>query len=125
MKAGIACMCNTHLEDEGETLMSIETSGHKVREEYLTIVAYILPHIHEAICRIDDITRIPKDTPDFTLRERETLKWAYEGKTAWEIGVILSISERTVKFHLNNIYKKLDVTNRLQAIAKAIRYGLV
>lgn len=125
MKAGIACRCNAYREDDIETLMSIETSGYKLREEYFAIIAYILPHLHEAICRIDKTVQDPENLPNFTLRERETLKWAYEGKTAWEIGVILSISERTVKFHLNNIYKKLDVTNRLQAIAKAIRYGLV
>jgi len=125
MKSGIACARNASVGENVDTLMSLETKGYKAGEEYLAIVAYILPHLHEAIDRIDKADQIPEDIPDFTLRERETLKWSYEGKTAWEIGVILSISERTVKFHLKNIYKKLNVTNRPQAVAKAIRYGIV
>ena len=76
-------------------------------------------------CTLEANSQIPNEIPKFTVREKETLKWAYEGKTAWEIGIILSISERTVKFHLNNIYQKLNVTNRSQAVAKAIRYGIV
>jgi DNA-binding CsgD family transcriptional regulator len=125
MKAGIACSRNASFGESVDTLMSLETYGYKVGEEYLAIVEYILPHLHEAIGRIDIANQIPKDLPNFTLRERETLKWSYEGKTAWEIGIILSISERTVKFHLKNIYQKLNVTNRSQAVAKAIRCGVV
>lgn len=125
LKEGVTYSSHTRQEDKVDTLMSLETSGHKVDEEYLAIVEYILPHIHEVIVRIDETVRVPEALPDLTARERETLKWAYEGKTAWEIGVILSISERTVKFHLNNIYKKLNVKNRSQAVAKAARYGIV
>lgn len=125
MKAGIACMNNANPGENVDTLMAFETNGYKVGEEYLAIVAYILPHLHEAINRIDKAAQIPKDLPNFTLREKETLKWSYEGKTSWEIGIILSISERTVKFHLKNIYQKLNVTNRSQAVAKAIRCGVV
>jgi LuxR family quorum sensing-dependent transcriptional regulator len=52
-----------------------------------------------------------------TDREREVLAWASEGKTAWEIGRILSLSQRTVEWHLRQACKKLGATNRLQAIA--------
>jgi len=96
-----------------------------VYDEYLSVTEYILPHIHEAIVGIDEIAQIPNDVPSFTVREMEALKWAYEGKTSWEIGIILLISERTVKFHLKNIYQKLNVTNRSQAVAKVIRYGIL
>jgi DNA-binding CsgD family transcriptional regulator len=60
-----------------------------------------------------------------TPRERDVLLWASEGKSAWEIGRILSITERTAKFHLSNIYRKLDVHTRTQAVANAIRYGIL
>ncbi|VAX12273.1 hypothetical protein MNBD_GAMMA24-451 [hydrothermal vent metagenome] len=125
LKEGVTHSNHTRQQDKADTLMSLETSGHKVDDEYLAIIEYILPHIHEVIVRIDGTARIPEDLPELTARERETLKWVYEGKTAWEIGVILSISERTVKFHLKNIYEKLDVKNRSQAVAKAVRYGIV
>lgn len=47
-----------------------------------------------------------------TPAELEILRWASEGKTVWEISQIRATSEATVKFHLRNIYGKLEVTNR-------------
>lgn len=64
------------------------------------------------------------DKNTLTKREKDVLCWAAEGKTAWEIGAILSISERTVKFHLSNIYRKLGVHTRAQALMTAIRNDL-
>ncbi len=52
-----------------------------------------------------------------TGREREVLAWASEGKTSWEIGCILNLSQRTVEWHFSQACKKLGATNRLQAIA--------
>ena len=60
-----------------------------------------------------------------TITEMEVLKWAKEGKTVWEISTIRGVSESTVKFHFQNIYKKLDVNNRVHAIAKAIHLGVI
>lgn len=60
-----------------------------------------------------------------TKRENESLLWAAEGKTTWEISQILNCSERTVFFHLNNATKKLDAANRYQAISKAILLGYI
>ncbi|MGY2377669.1 response regulator transcription factor [Pseudomonas sp. SDO524_S393] len=59
-----------------------------------------------------------------TPTELEILRWASEGKTVWEISQIRATSEATVKFHLRNIYGKLEVTNRVQAINEAARQGL-
>ncbi|KAB0569675.1 response regulator transcription factor [Pseudomonas sp. R11F] len=59
-----------------------------------------------------------------TPAELEILRWASEGKTVWEISQIRATSEATVKFHLRNIYGKLDVTNRVQAMNEAARQGL-
>lgn len=58
-------------------------------------------------------------------REVECLQWAAAGKTAWETGVILDITERTVVFHLCNATQKLSASNKQQAIARAIALGLV
>ncbi|AUG09087.1 response regulator transcription factor [Pseudomonas sp. S09G 359] len=59
-----------------------------------------------------------------TPTELEILRWASEGKTVWEISQIRATSEATVKFHLRNIYGKLDVNNRVQAMNEAARLGL-
>lgn len=56
-----------------------------------------------------------------TRREADVLYWVTQGKTDWEISIILSISERTVNKHLEQIYRKLGVNNRTSATAIAIQ----
>jgi transcriptional regulator EpsA len=58
-------------------------------------------------------------------RELEIMRWVRGGKTNQEIGTILDISAFTVKNHLQRIFRKLDVLNRAQAVAKLERVGLV
>lgn len=59
-----------------------------------------------------------------TPREKEVLCILTTGCTNKEIAQALFISEKTVKSHLNSIFKKLNVTRRLQAILQAIEQGL-
>ncbi|MEQ8509500.1 MAG: autoinducer binding domain-containing protein [Rhodospirillaceae bacterium] len=66
----------------------------------------------------------PKPVP-LTDREIEILRWTAEGKTAWEIGSILTISERTVNFHLQNAMGKFGVHNKTHAASKAMSSGLL
>ncbi|HEY8616096.1 helix-turn-helix transcriptional regulator [Phenylobacterium sp.] len=58
-----------------------------------------------------------------TSRQVEILTWVTEGKSAWEIGMILGISGRSVDGHLRRIYARLDVRTRLQAVLKAQDLG--
>jgi DNA-binding CsgD family transcriptional regulator len=58
-------------------------------------------------------------------RELDCLKWTAEGKTAWEASVILGITERTVRFHLNAAREKLQCTTTAQAIAKAVKENMI
>lgn len=58
-----------------------------------------------------------------TAREREIISWIAGGKTAWDIGVILHISENTVKKHMMSAMQKLNVSTRAQAVAESIRRG--
>jgi DNA-binding CsgD family transcriptional regulator len=58
-------------------------------------------------------------------REKEVLDWLQQGKSSWEVSVILAISESTVNFHVSNIKRKLGATNRAQALAIAARLGLL
>jgi LuxR family quorum-sensing system transcriptional regulator SolR len=67
----------------------------------------------------------PKMSVTLTTREREVLRWTGEGKTSYEIGKILGISERTVNFHINNVLLKLTATNKVQAVVKAVATGLI
>lgn len=64
-------------------------------------------------------------TVTLTSKEAECLCWCKEGKTNWEIGEILSISEKTVEFHLGNAMRKLGATNRITAVIMGIKRGLI
>ncbi|MBL4910353.1 MAG: helix-turn-helix transcriptional regulator [Alteromonadaceae bacterium] len=66
---------------------------------------------------------ITKNQFDITARELECIKWAADGKTSWEISQILSISQRTVDFHLANCINKTNSSNRQQAIVKFVLNG--
>ena len=61
---------------------------------------------------------------NLTPREKEVLGFLTKGITNKEIANSLFISEKTVKAHLNSIFKKLNVTRRLQAILYAISRGM-
>ncbi len=60
------------------------------------------------------------DEVHLTSREREALTWVAEGKSDWEIAVILGLSETTVRFHVDNARKKLGAVNRAQAVARLV-----
>ena len=55
----------------------------------------------------------------------ESLRWTMEGKTAWEGGHVLGISERTAALHVNNATHKLGCVNKHQAVLKALRLPTV
>lgn len=82
-------------------------------------------HVHEAVKRVIDISAILNLKDPLTERERDCLLWTAEGKTSWETAKILRISERTVKFHLQNACEKLNACNRTHAIARAVSTGLI
>lgn len=63
--------------------------------------------------------------PDISSREIDCLHWAARGKSNREIGDILGVSENTVRFHLKNVFRKLGVTSRSQAVSEALRAGLI
>ena len=95
---------------------------------------YLLPHIDAALRQIaqlpDRTTReaneveendaeLLRDNPfGMSHRELEIMDWVRRGKTNQEIGMILDISAFTVKNHLQRIFRKANVLNRAQAVAK-------
>ncbi|WP_321810545.1 MULTISPECIES: LuxR family transcriptional regulator [unclassified Burkholderia] len=67
----------------------------------------------------------PEYAVELTAREREALQWSAAGKTYSEIGKIMSVDERTVKFHLVNAMRKLNSANKTEAAVKAAMLGLL
>ncbi|MBD0315933.1 MAG: hypothetical protein ICV75_04500 [Nitrospiraceae bacterium] len=87
-----------------------------------SMMQILAPHFHLAYMRAttwSETSRPVPKRPELTGREEEIMRWVAEGKTNWEISVILHVSLNTVKFHLKNIYQKLGgVENRWSAVAQ-------
>jgi DNA-binding CsgD family transcriptional regulator len=81
--------------------------------------------LHLTFSHIFDNTQSEINHGVLSSREIEVLNWLKQGKSSWDISVILGISKRTVNFHVYNIIQKLGATNRTQAVAVATRLGLI
>jgi DNA-binding NarL/FixJ family response regulator len=68
---------------------------------------------------------VSADHADLTKREREILRLAAEGHSNAQLARMLWVTEQTVKFHLSNVYRKLNVSNRTEAARWAQVHGLV
>ena len=93
-----------------------------VRQQMMELM-YISVHVFERLAEIRNID--VKQTDTLTDREIDCLNWTAAGKTSAEIADILGLSEHTVNHYLNRAAKKLDTVNRTQAVAKALRVGLI
>jgi DNA-binding CsgD family transcriptional regulator len=82
-------------------------------------------HAQDAALRILVPTSVDPRVPSLTPRELEALRWTMEGKTAWEVGDVLGIAERTAVLHVSNATHKLGCVNKHQAVLKALRLGLL
>ena len=105
-----------------DSFSSVERSAMAVVLPYIdTALRQVthLPHQNNRRRRSADLEPLVVD-PDFNLTERESevLHWVALGKTNPEIAMILDISAFTVKNHMQRVFKKLDVSNRAQAVSK-------
>jgi transcriptional regulator EpsA len=91
-----------------------------------SMLAMLLPYVDTALRQVSHLPVQHPDQPPqadesfdkgLTSREVEIMNWVKLGKTNHEIGMILDISEFTVKNHLQRIFRKLDVINRAQAVS--------
>lgn len=90
----------------------------------LPLIHLLTSFIHESVRRIVSVDSFSSAGKELSRREAECLLWTSEGKTSWETSVIMGVSERTIVFHLQNVTKKLNVKNRVQAVARAAMLGL-
>ena len=63
--------------------------------------------------------------PSLTARERDALALVADGKTDWEVSVILGVSEATARFHIDNGRRKLGAVTRAQAVARMANRRLI
>lgn len=77
------------------------------------------------LSHVGGIMRGENKEDELTSRELDVLRLMSKGLRNKEIATELFITERTVKFHANSIYQKLDVNGRTEAVSRAIQRGLV
>ena len=101
-------------------------SGNSLKPDLRTeiILSRAIPHLHQSLkCVLSNDNK--KDIVHLTAKEKEILKWLKQGKDAWDISKILAVSLDTVEYHIENIFQKLDVVNRHQAVAVAGERGII
>jgi LuxR family quorum sensing-dependent transcriptional regulator len=89
--------------------------GHGVKPALHLMSLYVHNRIRSLLDTSEQVSQV------LTPREREVLQWTASGKSSWEIGIILSISERTVNFHIGTAMRKMDSVNRTAAVVAALR----
>jgi DNA-binding CsgD family transcriptional regulator len=101
-------------------------TGEKIKNEPRTkaIIHYIVPYLSIALQNTISC-RTKVDTQFLSQSELEVLKWLKEGKSSWEVSIILNRSERAVNFHINNILRKLNAANRAHAVAIGLANKLI
>jgi len=107
------------------------TGGAELAQAIRTVQAgktALDPHIaHKVVERLTHRQRYQGDgmTEGLTEREMEVLQAVAQGKSNREIGETLFISPHTVQVHVRNIFSKLDVNNRIEVVAYAVRQGWI
>lgn len=110
-------------------IFSISTDLHNkdyddLWKQHSHLIHILALHAHEAI--VANIYQPPAQSfISLYPRERECLLWTARGKTAWEIGQVLKLSEETVATYLKAATKKLGANNKQHAVVKAIVLGII
>jgi two-component system NarL family response regulator len=70
-------------------------------------------------------TTEPHPCQELTARQRQVLEMVAEGMSYKEIGAVLHVSENTVKYHMREIFQRLNAKNREQVVVHTLRSGMV
>lgn len=102
-----------------EALGEAEMQQKNVRLAWLTQIA------HLAMTRVLVKKLIPEANVRLSSQETTVIRWTADGKTTAEISVIMGLSVRTVTFHIGNVVKKLNASNKTAAAVRAAVLGML
>jgi DNA-binding CsgD family transcriptional regulator len=119
MEYGCSVYDNSETKD-AMFLISFSSKTKQVDKRTEVLSGLIISHLMLTRKRLDMLNLVNS----LSRRESDVAEWIVDGKTNWEISKILNISESTVKYHVKNIFEKLQVPNRQQAVSVllAVRY---
>jgi LuxR family transcriptional activator of conjugal transfer of Ti plasmids len=105
-----------------EAVPELERIVQDAKDVLQTMSVACHAHVH---ARFTDVSSGIETNVPLTQRERQCLAWASSGKTREETAMIMSVSDRTVRFHLDNARQKLGASTITHAVALAMRRGLL
>ena len=105
---------NSNVEDVIQSVEDVMDGGASLDPQVANMVLNAFPK-----------GNTPKQEHDLTEREIEVLQHLSDGKIIKEISDLMNLSSHTVKFHVANTYKKLNVQSQAGAVAKGIRKGII
>lgn len=114
------------LADEGEDIYRLSKSYKKensIKDEFLNKVIDASKEM--ALMYPKYLKKYKEDTPRLTKKEKEILLLLADGRNNVEIAEFLDNTQNTIKHHLKNIYMKLNVSNRVDAVNVAKREQLI
>lgn len=94
-------------------------------KENLDVLTLLATQFKNSYSRFVDAADPAGSAYHLTRREKEVLTWCYAGKSSWDIGELLGVSESVVNFHIKNAKNKLDCSTRIACVLKATRLGLI
>ncbi|RWI72003.1 MAG: LuxR family transcriptional regulator [Mesorhizobium sp.] len=99
-----------------------QSSDCELQNRAITYLQMAALRFHLMVTKLDTTT-----ASEYNLSEREIecIDLVSKGKSSWEIGVMLEVSQYTVDFHLKNVMRKLDSTSRTLAAVKALKLGII
>jgi len=131
------CM-QTVFEDDDKIFSSLcnGASGYVLKsappEDFLRAIrdvasggTFFTPSVAKRVLTFFHQQKVEPDFIQLTAREKEILKWLVEGLSYKEMADRLSLSYHTIHTHLKNIYEKMHVNSKGEAISKAMRSKLV
>jgi DNA-binding CsgD family transcriptional regulator len=96
----------------------------KLRKNVITELQTAAVSLHDTVMQSDTLGYALR-RPQLSSRECEVLQWTAAGKSQIDIGVILTISSRTVEVHLRSARSKLSALSTPQAVGRAIGMGFI
>jgi LuxR family quorum-sensing system transcriptional regulator CciR len=123
---GFTVPSNVPGEFQGSCTFAV-APGRTLNEDGLYLARLIGPDIFHAARKLVGMAQLVErmETSHLTERQRDCLLWIAAGKSDWETGVILGISEETVKQHINDACKRMGIRKRTLLLFLAFRNGAI
>ena len=116
-------------EEEVYQALDAGALGYMLKDTGKDALVHAIHEVHDGRRSVPDwvesILRERKTRPNLTSRELEVLELLLSGLTNREIGRILGNSENTIRNHTINIFAKLEVSDRAEAVSAALERGIV